>query len=220
MQRPIDPELNQLRDKILIMGGAAENAIARATEALVARDSSLAEQVIREDDRIDQLELEIDEACIDTLVLQQPAASDLRFVVGVAKTAPNIERIADHAVNIAKHVLALNNEPQLKAFVDIPRMSQIVQEMLVAGLDAFTNVDPDRAWEVIRRDDEVDVLHRAVTRALTDCMMADPASVPRAVELMFVSKHLERIADYVTNICELVVYMKRGSVIKHVIEES
>jgi phosphate transport system protein len=219
MQRPIDPELNLLRDKILMMGGAAENAIARATQSLVDRDSALAEQVIREDDRIDQLELEIDEACIDTLVLQQPAASDLRFVVGVAKTAPNVERIADHAVNIAKHVLALNNEPQLKVYIDIPRMSQIVQEMLVAGLDAFTNVDPDRAWEVIRRDDEVDALHRAVLKALTECMMSDPASVPRAVELMFVSKHLERIADYVTNICELVVYMKRGAVIKHVIEE-
>lgn len=219
MHRPIDPELNQLRDKILMMGGAAENAIARAMQALVERDSSLAEQVIREDDRIDQLELEIDEACIDTLVLQQPAASDLRFVVGVAKTAPNIERIADHAVNIAKHVLALNNEPQLKAYVDFPRMSQIVQEMLVAGLDAFTNVDPDRAWEVIRRDDEVDALHRHVMRELTECMMSDPASVPRATELMFISKHLERIADYVTNICELVVYIKRGAVIKHVIEE-
>ena len=219
MHRPIDPELNQLRDKILMMGGAAENAIARAIEALVERDSPLAEQVIREDDRIDQLELEIDEACIDTLVLQQPAASDLRFVVGVAKTAPNIERIADHAVNIAKHVLALNNEPQLKTYVDFPRMSQIVQEMLVAGLDAFTNVDPDKAWEVIRRDDEVDALHRVIMRDLTECMMRDPSSVPRAVELMFISKHLERIADYVTNICELVVYMKRGAVIKHVIEE-
>lgn len=219
MQRPIDPELNVLRDKILMMGGAAENAIARATQALVERDSSLAEQVIREDDRIDHLELEIDEACIDTLVLQQPAASDLRFVVGVAKTAPNIERIADHAVNIAKHVLVLNNEPQLKAFVDIPRMSRIVQEMLVAGLDAFTNVDPDRAWEVIRRDDEVDNLHRTVLRELTQTMQDDPASVPRAVEMMFVSKHYERIADYVTNICELVVYMKRGAVIKHVIED-
>jgi phosphate transport system protein len=219
MSRPIDPELNQLRDKILMMGGAAENAIARATEALVERDSSLAEQVIREDDRIDTLELEIDESCIDTLVLQQPAASDLRFVVGVAKTAPNIERIADHAVNIAKHVLALNNEPQLKIYVDFPRMSQIVQEMLVAGLDAFTNVDPDRAWDVIRRDDEVDALHRTIMRDLTACMMDDPASVPRAIEMMFVSKHLERIADYVTNICELVVYMKRGAVIKHVFEE-
>lgn len=219
MSRPIDPELNLLRDKILMMGGAAENAISRATQALVERDSALAEQVIREDDRIDHMELEIDEVCIDTLVLQQPAASDLRFVVGVAKTAPNVERIADHAVNIAKHVLVLNNEPQLKAFVDIPRMSAIVQEMLVAGLDAFTNVDPERAWEVIRRDDEVDALHRSVMKDLTSCMMSDPASVPRAIELMFVSKHFERIADYVTNICELVVYMKRGAVIKHVIEE-
>lgn len=219
MQRPIDPELNRLRDKILMMGGAAENAIARATQALMERDTAMAEQVIREDDRIDQLELEIDEACIDTLVLQQPAASDLRFVVGVAKTAPNIERIADHAVNIAKHVIALNNEPQLKEYVDIPRMSQIVQEMLVAGLDAFTNVDPDRAWEVIRRDDEVDHLHKVVMKDLTECMKADPANVPRSIELIFISKHFERIADYVTNICELVVYMKRGAVIKHTIEE-
>jgi len=201
------------------MGGAAETAIARATQALSERDSSIASQVIRDDDRIDQFELELDEACIDTLVLQQPAASDLRFVVGVAKAAPNIERIADHAVNIAKHVIKLNNEPQLKVYVDIPRMSAIVQEMLVAGLDAFTTVDPDRAWDVIRRDDEVDAMHRQLMRELTACMMDDPASVPRAVELMFVSKHLERIADYVTNLCELVIYIKRGSVIKHVIEE-
>jgi phosphate transport system protein len=219
MHRPIDAELHQLRDKILIMGGAAENAIARAIQALVERDSSLAEQVIREDDRIDQIELEIDEACIDTLVLQQPAASDLRFVVGIAKTAPNIERIADHAVNIAKHVIALNNEPQLKAYIDFPRMSQIVQEMLISGLDAFTNVDPDRAWAVIRRDDEVDLMHRAIMRQLTDGMQHDPTTVTRAVEMVFISKHLERIADYVTNICELVIYMKRGAVIKHVIEE-
>jgi phosphate transport system protein len=219
MHRPIDPDIHLLRDKILMMGGAAENAIARATQALVERDSSIADQVIRDDDRIDQLELELDEACIDTLVLQQPAASDLRFVVGVAKAAPNIERIADHAVNICKHVIKLNNEPQIKAYVDIPLMSSIVQEMLVAGLDAFTNVDPDRAWEVIRRDDEVDALHRKMMKDLTACMMEDPSSVPRAVELMFVSKHLERIADYVTNLCELVVYINRGNVIKHVIEE-
>jgi phosphate transport system protein len=201
------------------MGGAAEIAISRAIRSVTERDSSLAEQVIQDDDRIDQLELEIDEACIDTLVLQQPVASDLRFVVGVAKTAPNVERIADHAVNIAKHVIVLNNEPELRTFVDIPRMSQIVQEMLVAGLDAFTNVDPDRAWEVIRRDDEVDDMHRTIMKTLTDCMTSDPSSVPRATELMFISKHLERIADYVTNICELVVYIKRGSIIKHVIEE-
>jgi phosphate transport system protein len=219
VQRPIDPALHLLRDKILIMGGATENAIARAVRSIVERDSSLAEQVIRDDDRIDRLELEIDELCIDTLVLQQPTASDLRFVVGVAKTAPNIERIADHAVNIAKHALAVNNEPQLKNYVDLPRMGGIVQEMLVAGLDAFTAVDSDRAWAVIRRDDEVDVLYRAISDDLQLLMTDEPSTVTRAVQLLFVAKHLERIADYVTNICELVVYMKRGSVIKHVFEE-
>jgi phosphate transport system protein len=219
MHRPIDPGLNTLRDKILIMGGAAENAIARALQSIVERNSALAEQVIRDDDRIDQMELEIDEACIDLLVLQQPTASDLRFVVGVAKTAPNIERIADHAVNIAKHALSLNNEPQPKNYVDLPRMSQIVQEMLIAGLDAFTAIDSDRAWEVIRRDDEVDALYRKIFDELQQCMMNDPSTVPRAVQLLFVIKHLERIADYVTNICELVIYMKRGAVIKHVMEE-
>ena len=219
VQRPIDPALHLLRDKILIMGGATENAIARAVRSIVERDSSLAQQVIRDDDRIDRLELEIDELCIDTLVLQQPTASDLRFVVGVAKTAPNIERIADHAVNIAKHALAVNNEPQLKNYVDLPRMGGIVQEMLVAGLDAFTAVDSDRAWAVIRRDDEVDVLYRAISDDLQRLMTDEPSTVTRAVQLLFVAKHLERIADYVTNICELVVYMKRGSVIKHVFEE-
>ena len=219
MHRPIDPGLNLLRDKILLMGGAAENAIARALKAIVDRDSEMAEQVIRDDDRIDRLELEIDEACIDTLVLQRPNASDLRFVVGVAKAAPNIERIADHAVNIAKHALELNNEPQLKAYVDLPRMGQITQEMLVAGLDAFTAVNSERAWEVIQRDDEVDVLYRRIFDDLERVMQNDPATVNRAVQTIFVAKHLERIADYVTNICELVVYIKRGSVIKHNYEE-
>ena len=219
MQRPIDPGLNLLRDKILMMGGATETAIARAIQAIIERNSGMAEQVIRDDDRIDQLELEIDEACIDTLVLQQPTASDLRFVVGVAKAAPNIERIADHAVNIAKHALVLNNEPQLKEYVDLPQMSRITQEMLVAGLDAFTTIDSDRAWEVIKRDDEVDALYRTIFDELQEIMMNDPSTVPRAVQLTFVAKHLERIADYVTNICELVVYMRRGAVIKHVLEE-
>jgi phosphate transport system protein len=219
MHRPIDPALNMLRDKILIMGGAAENAIERALRAIVERDSTLAEQVIRDDDRIDQMELEIDDACIDALVLQQPTASDLRFVVGVAKAAPNVERIADHTVNIAKHALVLNNEPQLRSYVDLPRMGAITQEMLVDGLDAFTAVDSDKAWGVIKRDDEVDALYRKIFSELQEGMMADPATVPRSVQLIFVAKHLERIADYVTNICELVVYMKRGAVIKHVFEE-
>jgi phosphate transport system protein len=216
MQRPIDPGLNLLRDKILLMGGATETAIARA---IVARDSALAAGVIRDDDRIDRLEVEIDEACIETLVLQQPTASDLRFVVGVAKAAPNIERIADHAVNIAKHALALNDEPRLTAFVELERMGGVAQEMLMAGLDAFTSVDSEKAWEVIKRDDEVDALYRVISDELEGVMVADPGTIGRAIQLTFVVKHLERIADYVTNICELVIYMKRGAVIKHVIQD-
>src|SRR4051812_14800108 len=144
--RPIDPSLNQIRDKILIMGGAAEGAIARAMRAVVERDSALAEQVIREDDRVDRLELEIDELCVDTLALQRPVASDLRFVVAVVKATPNVERIADHAVGIAKRARVLNNEPRLKVILDLEHMGQIVQEMLIAGLDAFTAVDSERAW--------------------------------------------------------------------------
>jgi phosphate transport system protein len=201
------------------MGGMAEVAIARAIQAIGERDSELARSVIDDDDAIDRLELEIDDLCIDVLVLQQPAASDLRFVVGVAKTAPNIERIADHAVNIAKHAAVLNNLPELRLFVDLPQMSRVVQEMLVGGLDAFTSVDQQRAWEVIHRDDNVDDLYRSITRQLIDHLAADSNCVEQVVQLLFVVKHLERIADYVTNICELVVYMKRGAVIKHLVEE-
>ena len=207
-----------LRDKILMMGGATETAISRAIQSIVERDAALASQVIDDDDRIDQLEVEIDELCIDTLVLYQPTASDLRFVVGVAKTAPNIERIADHAVNIAKHSLALFNEPQLRHYIDLPKMAAVVQEMLVEGLDSFTTIDSDRAWQVIRRDDEVDEFYRKISGELQQMMMDDPSTVTRAVQLLFAVKHLERIADYVTNICELVIYMKRGAVIKHVHE--
>src|SRR5215213_10139092 len=129
-RRLIEDHLNRLRDKLLVMGGAAEQAIALSTRALIERDSELAERVIKEDDAIDQLELEIDSACVDILVLKQPAASDLRFVISVARAAPVVERIADHAVNIAKHALQLNDEPQVEMNIDIHRMALLVQQML------------------------------------------------------------------------------------------
>src|SRR5258706_12329727 len=130
--------LNRTRDKLLIMGGAAEKAIMLSMRALVERDSELAERVVREDDAIDQMELEIDQMCVDVLVLKQPAAGDLRFVVSVARTAPTVERIADHAVNIAKHAISLNDQPEMDTRIDVTRMARTVQEMLVEGLDAFT----------------------------------------------------------------------------------
>ena len=216
-KRLIEENLNMLRERLLMMGGAAEKAIMLALRALVERDSELAERVIREDDAIDRMELEIDQLCVDILVLKQPAAGDLRFVVSAARTAPTIERIADHAVNLAKHALALNDEPEIEAQLDISKMGRIVQEMLVAGLDAFTSGDPERAQTTIARDDEVDSLYDQLYAGVIEAMMRNPAAVTRGAQWLFVLKHLERIADYVTNICEQIVYMARGQVIKHTI---
>lgn len=216
-KRLIEDNLNLLRDKLLIMGGAAEKAIMLSMRAIIERDSDLADRVIREDDAIDQLEIEIDQMCVDVLVLKQPAASDLRFVVSVARTAPVVERIADHAVNIAKHALSLNDEPELAVHIDLSRIAKVVQEMLVDGLDAFTSGDPERARATIARDDEVDALYDHLYAQVIEMMRSDPSTVSRGAQWLFVFKHLERIADYVTNICEQIVYMARGQVIKHTI---
>src|ERR1044072_7842814 len=158
-KRLIEDNLNQMRDKLLLMGGSAEKAIMLSMRALEERDTELAERVIREDDAIDRMEVELDQMCVDILVLKQPAASDLRFVVSVARTAPMVERIADHAVNIAKHALSLNDEPQVDLGLDLSKMSNTVQGMLSDGLDAFTSGDPDKARATIERDDEVDGLY-------------------------------------------------------------
>lgn len=216
-KRLIEDELNRLRDKLLVMSGAAEKAIALATRALIERDSDLAQRVIREDDLVDQMEVEIDAMCVDILVLKQPAASDLRFVVSVARTAPTIERIGDHAVNIAKHSISLNDQPQLDMNIDIGGMARVVQDMLVEGLDAFTSGDPERARATIARDDEVDSFYDLLYAKVIEAMSRDSSAVARGAEWLFVLKHLERIADYVTNICEQIVYMARGQVIKHTI---
>ncbi|HKA21990.1 MAG TPA: phosphate signaling complex protein PhoU [Blastocatellia bacterium] len=216
-KRLIEENLNLLRDKLMIMGGAAEKAIMLSMRAIIERDSQLAERVIREDDAIDQLELEIDQMCVDVLVLKQPAAGDLRFVVSAARTAPMVERIADHAVNIAKHALSLNNEPEISSRIDLSAMAKVVQEMLVEGLDAFTAGDPERAQTTIARDDEVDELYDSLYEQFVAGMKSDPSIVVRGAEWLFILKHLERIADYVTNICEQIVYMSRGQVIKHTV---
>lgn len=216
-KRLIEGNLHLLRDKLLIMGGAAERAILLSMRALIERNSELAERVVREDDSIDQMELEIDQMCVDVLVLKQPAASDLRFVVSVARTAPTVERIADHAVNMAKHALSLNNEPQIDADIDLSTMARVVQEMLVEGLDAFTSGDPERAQATIARDDEVDELYDKLYDQVINEMKRNPSTVSRGAQWLFVLKHLERIADYVTNICEQIVYMSRGQVIKHTV---
>ncbi len=215
MDRLLDRELFALRDRVLLLGGETETALQKAMYALVERDSRTAEEVLVGDDEIDQLEVEIDRLCVDTIALRQPAARDLRFVISVAKITPILERIADHACNIARAAIELNDEPQLKPLVDLPRMAEHASAMLRAALDAFTSNDADAARATIERDDVIDAAYERVFHDLIALMVSDPSTTTRAARLLFVSKHLERIGDYVTDICELTVYMTEAAFIKH-----
>ncbi|MGQ9896821.1 MAG: phosphate signaling complex protein PhoU [Acidobacteriota bacterium] len=212
----LDARVQGLREKVLLLGGQSEESLSRALGALIRRNSILAEQVIRDDDAIDLVESEIDEICANLLIdAAHLGPADLRFVIGVLRTTPMIERIADHAVNIARHALRLNDEPELKPYVELPQMGTLVQKMLADALDALTQSNAAKARQTIRFDDKVDVLYRRFFTELTTCMVKDSGAVVRAAELLFVIKHLERIADYATNICEQVVYLAEGRAIKH-----
>jgi phosphate transport system protein len=215
MKNLLATELNHLRDHVLLMGGEVERAIDQATRALIERDSELAEQVLRDDDRIDRLELEADQVCVKLLAHAAADPHELRVIVTAIKITPILERIADHACNIARLACQLNNEPQLKPYFDLPKMSWLACEMLRLSLDAFAAADATAARQVIDRDDEIDQLHDHIFQDLLDHMARDPAAGGRAARLVLVSKHLERIGDYVKDICELVVYMKEALVIKH-----
>jgi len=213
--RHLDYDLENLRNRVLLLGGHTETALARAMFALVERDTVTAQEVLRDDDQIDQLELEIDRLCIDVLALRQPAARDLRFVVSVAKVTPILERIADHACNIARAAIDLNDEPQLKPFAELPRMAAQASAMLRAALDAFTTNDATKARAVILGDDEIDALYEHMFQALIKLMASDPTTTGRGARLLLIAKHLERVGDYVTDICELTVYMAEAAFIKH-----
>jgi phosphate transport system protein len=213
--RRIDTDLDRLRDRVLLLGGETETALQRAMYALIQRDNETARLVLDGDDDIDRLEVEIDRMCIDILALRQPAARDLRFVIGVAKATPILERIADHGCNIARAAIELNDEPQLNSYADLQRMSERASSMLRSALDAFTSGDAAAARAVITRDDEVDALYSRLFHELIEMMVNDPFTTKRAARLMFVAKHLERVADYVTDICELTVYIAEAAIIKH-----
>lgn len=215
LHRQFDQELDALRDGVLRLGGEAEAALKRAMQALTERDAAAAREVLEHDDAIDQLEIEIDRQCVDIFVLRQPAARDLRFVMSVAKMAPVVERIADHACNIARAVFDLNNEPELKNHVRLREMGEIASSMLEQALDAFARNDAKAAREVIKRDAEINDLYNEIFHDLIEMMAKEPATATRDARLLFVAKHLERIGDYVTDICELTVYMAEAAVIKH-----
>ncbi|MBO0798995.1 MAG: phosphate signaling complex protein PhoU, partial [Blastocatellia bacterium] len=215
MRTLTESAVNQLRDHVLLMGGEVERAIDQATRALIERDTELAEQVLRDDDLVDSLELESDQLCVRLLALQLSEAPDLRLVVTAIKITPILERIADHACNIARAAIYLNDEPQLKPYFDLPKMSWLACEMLRLSLDAFAAADAASARTVIDRDDDIDRLYDRIFHDLLDRMSRDPEAAGRAARLLLVAKHLERIGDYVTDICELIVYMKDALVIKH-----
>jgi phosphate transport system protein len=215
IHRRLDDELDTLRDRVLLLGGETETALQRAMQSLAERDSETARGVLENDTVIDQLEVQIDRLTIEVLALRQPAARDLRFVVAVAKVTPILERIADHACNIARAALDLNDEPQMPPVAELPLMAAHASQMLRSALDAFTRGDAAAARRIIDSDDEIDRLYERVFHALLEKMAGDPSTTRRAARLLFVAKHLERIADYVTDICELTVYMTEAAIIKH-----
>lgn len=215
METHFQQELNKLKEQLLEMAGLAERAISNAVEALVKRDTPLAERTIAEDEKINQMEIVIDDRCLKLLALHQPMAADLRFITSAMRINTELERIGDQAVNIAERVVSLNQEPQLKPYIDIPRMAEITQSMVRDVLDAFVRGDAQLARTVCERDDEVDGLNDQVFRELLTYMLADSRTITRAVHLIIVSRCLERIADHATNIAEGVIFMVKALVIKH-----
>jgi phosphate transport system protein len=214
-RRIIEQQLDLLRDKLLLLGGKTEAALHQAVQSLTERDSDLAKQVLEDDKIIDGMELDIDRFCIEILALRQPAAHDLRFVISVAKITPILERIADHASSIAQAALIINNEPELKKYIDLPFMADTAAEMLRTALDAFTSEDSTVSREVIKQDDKIDASYKRVFNELIEIMIDNPSSTASAAQLLFVAKHLERIGDYVKDICELNVYLREAAFIKH-----
>lgn len=211
-------ELAQLKKLLLDMSGLAEEQVRSAVRALLERDAAAAEVVIATDREVDRLEMEIDDACIHLLALQQPLAGDLRLITMAMKIANDLERVGDHAVNIAQAVQHLSEQPRLAQFPEIEEMARLAIEMLSDALDDFVRADAEGARAVCEQDDRVDALHNSMFRILLTHMMEDPRRIGPAMEIFLVSRNLERIADLATNVAEGVVYLVEGRNIKHQVE--
>ncbi len=220
MERHFDEELNELRKEILKMAVMTQEAIFKSIEALKNRDSTQAKKVIDSDVMIDELELAIDERCIDMIARRQPMAKDLRFIATGMKINAELERIADLAEDISQCVLDLADKPILKPLIDIPKLSVVAQNMVRDAIDAFVKRDIGLAKKVVLSDSEADKLRDLVQGELiNDYMAKDPSTATRAVPLLLIARHLERICDHTTNIAEDVIYMVEGRVVKHHPEE-
>jgi phosphate transport system protein len=215
MQRHFDEELAGLQQTLLAMGGLVEDQIRRAMRALTERDDALAQDVIDRDRQVNAYDVEVDEKSVELLALHKPAASDLRFITTIMKVVTDLERIGDQAVNIAQRALELNPEPQLKPYIDLPRMAERAQRMVKESLDAFVGRDTGLARQVCGEDAEVDSLKEQIFRELLTYMMSDPKTIPRAIRLILISRFLERVADHATNIAEMVIYMVESKMVRH-----
>ena len=215
MTRHFHEELDALKQTLLAMGGLVEDQMRHVVQALVDRDDARARDVIERDRQVNAYEVEVDAQCVELLALHQPAAGDLRFITTAMKIVTDLERIGDQAVNIAQRVIELNREPQLKPYIDLPRMAARAQAMVKESLDAFVARDTELAHRVRAEDDEVDALKEQIFRELLTFMMEDPRSIPRAIRLILISRCMERVADHATNIAEMVIYLVEGKMVRH-----
>jgi phosphate transport system protein len=215
MERHFEKDLEELKERLLWMGSLAERAVHQAIHSVLDADEKLARTVLDEEPAINELQLEIDDRVVQLLALYQLMAADLRFVLAVARINNDLERIGDQAVNIAQSAQRIVRHPRVKPYVDLPRMSELAEEMMRDSLNALVRKDIDLAKDVLKRDDQVDQLRDQIFRELLSYMMGDSAVVFAAFELILVAKNLERIGDHATNIAEDVIYMVVGSDVRH-----
>lgn len=214
-----EEEMQALKNRLLNMGALVEERVHDATNALIDRRLDTAERIIASDQDVNDLQIEIDDRCLRLLALQQPMASDLRLITAAMKINADLERIGDQAVNIAEQVVRILAHPPLKPIIDLPRMAEISERMTRESLDAFVRKDAKLARSILARDDEVDQLKDQVFRVLLTYMMADPGTIERALGLILISRHLERIADHATNIAEDVIFVVEAKDVRHHHEE-
>ena len=215
MERHFDEQLQALKNHLMKMSALAEVMIADAVKTVVERDASAVSPVYEREELVNHMEIEIDESCLTLIALHQPAAGDLRFIMGAVKTNAELERLADEAVNIVQKAEHLLNVPQLKPFSIVPEMAAIARGMVRDSLRAFVNRNVDLAREVLLRDDRLDDLKAKMSDVLTAYMSEDPASVPRALDLLLISRYLERIGDHATNIAEVTIFVVEGLDVRH-----
>ncbi|MFA9407288.1 MAG: phosphate signaling complex protein PhoU [Candidatus Dadabacteria bacterium] len=208
-------ETSKLKKMLFEMASSVEEMIAKSIKALEENNMILAEDVIKSDEKVNEMEIEIDNQCIRILALHHPEAEDLRTVTMIMKINNDLERIGDHAVNIAEMALYLADKPPVKPLIDIPKMAEKAIEMLQESLDSFVNKDAELAVEVCKKDDEVDALEPQIVRELVTYMISDPQTIDRALTLILIARGLERVADLATNIAEDAYYMASGKILKH-----